>query len=228
VAVGRARSTPGSGFFIALEGGEGAGKSTQARALAAWIRARGYEVVLTCEPGATEIGRRLRTLLLDPASAGLCARAEALLYAADRAQHVETVIRPALARGAVVLSDRYLDSSIAYQGAGRKLAPEEIASLSRWATGGLLPDLTVLLDIVPSLGLARVPGAPDRLESEPGEFHERVRQGFLTLATHAPERYLIVDATDAPESITATVRRRLESALPPLDVDVAVEGVRSQ
>ncbi len=128
-----------TGFFIALEGGDGAGKSTQAEALAEWIRGKGHEVVLTREPGATPVGKRLRSILLDVSSAGLSHRAEALLYAADRAEHVDTVVRPALERGAVVVSDRYIDSSVAYQGAGRDLSPTEIARINRWATDGLVP-----------------------------------------------------------------------------------------
>ncbi|WP_240501790.1 dTMP kinase, partial [Streptomyces neyagawaensis] len=160
----------------------GAGKSTQVEALAEWIRAKGHEVVVTREPGATPVGKRLRSILLDVSSAGLSHRAEALLYAADRAEHVDTVVRPALERGAVVISDRYIDSSVAYQGAGRDLSPTEIARISRWATNGLVPHLTVLLDVSPEAARERFTEAPDRLESEPAEFHERVRAGFLTLA----------------------------------------------
>ncbi|MGV9876221.1 dTMP kinase, partial [Streptomyces cellulosae] len=171
----------GTGFFIALEGGDGAGKSTQAEALADWIRSKGHEVVLTREPGATPVGKRLRSILLDVSSAGLSHRAEALLYAADRAEHVDTVVRPALERGAVVISDRYIDSSVAYQGAGRDLSPTEIARINRWATAGLVPNLTVLLDVSPETARERFTEAPDRLESEPAEFHARVRSGFLTL-----------------------------------------------
>ncbi len=147
---GRPRQTPaGSGFFLVLEGGDGAGKTTQVDALADWIRAKGHEVVVTKEPGSTPVGKRLRSILLDISSAGLSHRAEALLYAADRAEHVDTVVRPALERGAVVISDRYVDSSVAYQGAGRDLSPAEIARINRWATDGLVPHLTVLLDVAP-------------------------------------------------------------------------------
>lgn len=167
-----------AGFFIALEGGDGAGKSTQAEALAEWIRGKGHEVVVTREPGATAVGKRLRSILLDVSSAGLSHRAEALLYAADRAEHVDTVVRPALERGAVVISDRYVDSSVAYQGAGRDLSPTEIARINRWATNGLAPHLTVLLDVSPEIARERFTEAPDRLESEPAEFHARVRSGF--------------------------------------------------
>ncbi|MFF7281613.1 dTMP kinase [Streptomyces griseorubiginosus] len=204
----------GTGFFIALEGGDGAGKSTQAEALAEWIRAKGHEVVVTREPGATPVGKRLRSILLDVSSAGLSHRAEALLYAADRAEHVDTVVRPALERGAVVISDRYIDSSVAYQGAGRDLSPTEIARINRWATNGLVPHLTVLLDVSPEIARERFTEAPDRLESEPAEFHARVRSGFLTLAAADPGRYLVVDAGQEPEAVTTVVRHRLDQMLP--------------
>ncbi|MET9256900.1 dTMP kinase [Streptomyces sp. NPDC003717] len=203
-----------NGFFIAIEGGDGAGKSTQAEALAEWIRAKGHEVVLTREPGATPVGKRLRSILLDVSSAGLSHRAEALLYAADRAEHVDTVVRPALERGAVVVSDRYTDSSVAYQGAGRDLSPTEIARINRWATNGLVPHLTVLLDVSPEAARERFTEAPDRLESEPAEFHARVRSGFLTLAAADPGRYLVVDAGQEPEAVGSVVRHRLDQVLP--------------
>ncbi|HET9380563.1 MAG TPA: dTMP kinase, partial [Streptomyces sp.] len=209
-----------SGFFIALEGGDGSGKSTQAEALAEWIRAKGHEVVLTREPGATPVGKRLRSILLDVSSAGLSHRAEALLYAADRAEHVDTVVRPALERGAVVVSDRYIDSSVAYQGAGRDLSPTEIARINRWATNGLVPHLTVLLDVDPETARERFTEAPDRLESEPAEFHARVRSGFLTLAAADPGRYLVVDAGQEPESVTAVVRHRLDQVLPLSEAEI--------
>ncbi|WP_103536203.1 dTMP kinase [Streptomyces sp. SM11] len=216
-----------TGFFLALEGGDGAGKSTQAEALAEWIRAKGHEVVLTREPGATPVGKRLRSILLDVSSAGLSNRAEALLYAADRAEHVDSVVRPALERGAIVISDRYIDSSVAYQGAGRDLAPTEIARISRWATSGLVPHLTVLLDVDPATARERFTEAPDRLESEPAEFHERVRSGFLTLAAADPTRYLVVDAGQEPESITTVVRHRLDQLLPLSEAEIeAIEEAR--
>ncbi|MEU5339369.1 MULTISPECIES: dTMP kinase [unclassified Streptomyces] len=208
------------GFFIALEGGDGAGKSTQAEALAEWIRAKGHEVVVTREPGATPVGKRLRSILLDVSSAGLSHRAEALLYAADRAEHVDTVVRPALERGAVVVSDRYIDSSVAYQGAGRDLSPTEIARINRWATDGLVPHLTVLLDVAPETARERFTEAPDRLESEPAEFHARVRSGFLTLAAADPARYLVVDAGQEPESVTTVIRHRLDVVLPLSEAEI--------
>ncbi|MCZ7415139.1 MULTISPECIES: dTMP kinase [unclassified Streptomyces] len=208
------QATATTGFFIALEGGDGAGKSTQAEALAEWIRGKGHEVVVTREPGATPLGKRLRSIVLDVSSAGLSDRTEALLYAADRAEHVETVVRPALERGAVVITDRYVDSSVAYQGAGRELSPSEIARISRWATDGLVPHLTVLLDISPETARERFTEAPDRLESESSGFHQRVRAGFLALAAADPARYLVVDAGQEPESVTGVVRHRLDQVLP--------------
>ncbi|GGL89271.1 hypothetical protein GCM10010129_36330 [Streptomyces fumigatiscleroticus] len=213
-------SPAAAGFFIALEGGDGAGKSTQAEALAEWIRGKGHEVVLTREPGATPVGKRLRSILLDVSSAGLSHRAEALLYAADRAEHVDTVVRPALARGAVVISDRYIDSSVAYQGAGRDLSPTEIARINRWATNGLVPHLTVLLDVAPETARERFTEAPDRLESEPAEFHARVRSGFLTLAAADPGRYLVVDAGQEPEAVTTVIRHRLDQVLPLSEAEI--------
>ncbi|MFF1710854.1 dTMP kinase [Streptomyces sp. NPDC058268] len=218
-----AQGIAATGFFIALEGGDGAGKSTQAEALAEWIRAKGHEVVVTREPGATPVGKRLRSILLDVSSAGLSHRAEALLYAADRAEHVDTVVRPALERGAVVISDRYIDSSVAYQGAGRDLSPTEIARISRWATAGLVPHLTVLLDVAPEAARERFTEAPDRLESEPAEFHARVRAGFLTLAAADPGRYLVIDAAQEPEAVTTVARHRLDLMLPLSEAEVKAQ-----
>ncbi|MFJ8645607.1 dTMP kinase [Streptomyces sp. NPDC093546] len=216
-----------TGFFIALEGGDGAGKSTQVEALAEWIRAKGHEVVVTREPGATPIGKRLRSILLDVSSAGLSNRAEALLYAADRAEHVDSLVRPALERGAIVISDRYIDSSVAYQGAGRDLSPTEIARINRWATGGLVPHLTVLLDVSPETARERFTEAPDRLESEPAEFHRRVRGGFLALAAADPGRYLVVDAGQEPAAVTTVIRHRLDQMLPLSEAEVkAAEEAR--
>lgn len=222
-----AQAPAATGFFIALEGGDGAGKSTQVQALADWIRAKGHEVVVTREPGATPIGKRLRSILLDVSSAGLSNRAEALLYAADRAEHVDSLVRPALERGAIVITDRYIDSSVAYQGAGRDLSPTEIARISRWATGGLVPNLTVLLDVSPETARERFTEAPDRLESEPPEFHARVRAGFLALAAADPSRYLVVDAGQEPEAVTTVVRHRLDRMLPLSEAEVkAAEEAR--
>jgi dTMP kinase len=202
------------GVFIALEGGEGAGKTTQARLLAIWLRDQGYDVVTTREPGATKIGMRLRAVLLDTAHAGLSARAETLLYAADRAEHVSSIILPALERGAVVVTDRYVDSSLAYQGAGRKQSTAEVAKLNEWATGGLMPDLTVLLDMPPANGLGRRARSADRLEAEPLDFHERVRRGFLRLADAEPDRYLVLDASQRPEDVSRAIQERVRDMLP--------------
>ncbi|MBD0691219.1 dTMP kinase, partial [Streptomyces sp. CBMA123] len=218
----------GTGFFIALEGGDGAGKSTQAQALAEWIRGKGHEVVLTREPGGSPVGQRLRGLVLDVGNTGLSHRAEALIYAADRAEHVENVIRPVLARGAVVITDRYMDSSIAYQGAGRDLAATEVARISRWATGGLLPDLTVVLDVDPTRARERFTEALDRLESEPTEFHQRVRAGFLALAAADPARYLVVDGSQAPGFVTTAVRHRLDRELPLSEQEKAARAERER
>ena len=201
-------------MFIAFEGGEGAGKSTQVRRLADALAARGLDVRTTREPGGTPAGRRIRELLLDRASDGLSPRAEALLYAADRAEHVAAVIRPALAGGAVVITDRYVDSSLAYQGAGRTLAIADVARLSEWATEGLVPDLTVVLDLHPEVGLARA-GDPDRLEAEPLDFHRRVRQGFLDLAAAAPARYAVIDASRDPDEVFADVAAAVLATLTP-------------
>jgi dTMP kinase len=212
-----------TGLFIAFEGGEGAGKSTQSKLIASWLLERGYEVVTTREPGATPIGRQLRQLLLDPENEELAPRAEALLYAADRAQHVATVIRPALARGAVVVSDRYVDSSLAYQGVGRALSTAEVDRLSQFATSGLRPDLTVLLDVRVSVGLARTAGrdaVPDRLEAESTAFHERVRAAFRELAEAGADRYLVIDAGLSPEAIHQQIVRRISDMVPAMSPDL--------
>ncbi len=197
-----------TGCFVAFEGGEGAGKSTQSRRLREWLEADGYDVVLTREPGDTEVGAKLRTIVLDPATGDISPRTEALLYAADKAEHVDRVVAPALARGAVVVTDRYVDSTLAYQGAGRALADREVERIARWATDDLRPHLTVLLDLPPQQGMARFEER-DRIEAESVEFHERVREMFLQLANAAPEHYLIVDARLPVEEITARIKARL-------------------
>jgi dTMP kinase len=197
-----------NGFFFAFEGGEGTGKTTQLKVLADTLAGRGYDVVLTHEPGDTVVGARLRELLLDPATA-ITAQTEALLYAADRAEHVAHVVSPALARGAVVITDRYMDSSISYQGFGRGLDLEEVIRTSRWATGGLVPHLTLVLDLPVELGLRRArgrSGRADRLEAEAIDFHERVRAGFLQLAKADPKRYAVIDAAGPPDVVAAAVQ----------------------
>lgn len=193
--------------FIAFEGGDGAGKTTQIELLRAQLVDAGYDVVVTREPGGTALGASIREVLLHGGE--VAPRAEALLFAADRAHHVATVVRPALARGAVVLQDRYLDSSVAYQGAGRELDPTEIKSLSLWATEGLLPELTVLLDVTPEVGRTRRGEVHDRLESEEDDFHARVREHYLQLAAADPGRYLVVDASLPAEEIAAIVSERV-------------------
>jgi dTMP kinase len=214
VHVNGSQPAASHGLLLALEGGEGAGKSTQARLLAIWLRDQGYDVVATLEPGATKVGMRLRALLLDTTHTGLSARSETLMYAADRAEHVASVIRPALDRGAVVVTDRYVDSSLAYQGAGRLLPVSEVATLNHWATGGLTPDLTIVLDLPPVVGLQRRERSGDRLEAEPTEFHERVRRGFLVLAEAEAERYLVLDATRPSAELSREIQGRVRELLP--------------
>jgi len=195
------------GRFIVLEGGDGVGKSTQRALLGRWLEERGYEVVLTREPGGTELGDLLRSALLH--GGHVDARTEALLFATDRAHHVHTVVRPALERGAMVVSDRYLDSSAAYQGAARELGMDEVRDLSLWATNHLLPDLTIVLDLDPEVATARREGAPDRLERESLDFHRRVRAGFLRLAAADPARYLVLDASREPQELHAAIAGRV-------------------
>ncbi|MDQ1721223.1 MAG: dTMP kinase, partial [Pseudonocardiales bacterium] len=214
---GRRRLQSG-GVLIAFEGGEGAGKSSQIALLAEAIRTTGRTVVVTHEPGATALGRQIRRLLLD-SDEPISPRAEALLFAADRAQHVAGVIRPALDRGEVVITDRFVDSSLAYQGAGRTLAVEDVKRLSRWATEELVPDLTVLLDVSAELGLARArrrqasSSGLDRLERETLEFHDRVRAGFRSLAESDPNRYLVLDASRPLAELAASIRARVLAVL---------------
>jgi dTMP kinase len=205
---------PPPGLFLAFEGGEGTGKTTQARLISIWLREQGFDVVMTHEPGATKVGMRLRALLLDTAHAGMSPHAEALMYAADRAEHVASVIEPALARGSVVITDRYTDSSLAYQGTGRGLRGSDIAQLNSWATGGRVPDLTIVLDMPPEAGLGRRTRSADRLEAEPVEFHRRVRAGFLALVRAEPSRYLVVDATQPVELISQQIKDRIREILP--------------
>ena len=192
--------TSGHGVWITFEGGDGSGKTTQSNLLAEWLEGAGRTVVRTREPGGSEVGQLIRDIVLHHRG-DIAPRAEALLYAADRAHHVATVVRPALERGDIVLQDRYLDSSVAYQGAGRVLDAAEIRDLSLWAADGALPDLTILLDLDPAAARTRLDSADkpfDRLEAEKAEFHERVRDAFLTLAEEEEERFLVVDASSAP------------------------------
>lgn len=200
------------GVFVCFEGGEGAGKSTQARSLARWLEQRGHHALLTFEPGDTPVGKQLRQIVLDPATGDLSDRTEALLYAADKAEHIDTVVAPALAAGRVVITDRYVDSTLAYQGAGRALDPQELEFVARWATGDLRPHLTVLLDLEPAAGLERF-SERDRIEGESLEFHQRVRKAFVRLAQADPEHYLVLDARGDVEEIAEAVRGRVEPLL---------------
>ena len=204
-----------AGLFITFEGGDGAGKTTQSKLLAAWLEQRGYEVVHTREPGGSSLGDSVRNVLLH--GGHVHERAEALLYAADRAQNIAEIVRPALERSAAVVQDRYIDSSLAYQGAGRPLPQEEVRHINEWATGGLWPELTVLLDMNPEVAITRREAAgeqADRLEREAAEFHLRVRAEYLKLASAEPQRFLVLDATqpvaELHERITARVAPLVE------------------
>ncbi|KQS14397.1 dTMP kinase [Curtobacterium sp. MCLR17_007] len=198
-----------TGRFITLEGGDGAGKTTQAELLATWLGSHGRTVVRTREPGGTDLGLRVREIVLHERG-HVAPRAEALLYAADRAHHVETVVRPAMARGDIVLQDRYIDSSVAYQGVARGLGADQVRSVSDWAADGLVPDATVLLDLDVTVGRTRVAAARgdtfDRLESEAAAFHETVRQAFLEMAAAEPDRFLVVDAAAPSDQVQAAIR----------------------
>jgi dTMP kinase len=206
--LGSITGAPAKGVFIAFEGGEGTGKSTQSKLLKKWLEQEGEEVVLSREPGGTDLGQGLRKILLGHETGAISPRAEALLYAADRAHHVFSTIRPALDRGDVVITDRYFDSSIAYQGAGRVLQPNEVARISRWATESLFPTLTIIIDQPAEIGLARLKSR-DRLEAEPLAFHERVRNEYLQIASLDPERYLIVDGTQSIDDIHEEIISRV-------------------
>jgi dTMP kinase len=202
-------------LFVTFEGGDGVGKSTQVRLLAAWLEGLGETVVSTREPGGTDVGLEVRELVLHHRG-DIAPRAEALLYAADRAHHIATLVRPALERNEVVIQDRYIDSSVAYQGAGRVLDAAEVRSLSLWATENLLPDVTILLDLDESLARQRLTSADkvfDRLESEKSEFHERVRSGFLAMAAEEPERFLVLNAAASVEELAASIQARIEPLL---------------
>ncbi|MFV0375109.1 dTMP kinase [Microbacterium sp.] len=204
-----------AGLWVTFEGGDGSGKSTQSALLEQWLRDEGRAVVHTREPGGTEVGTLIRNIVLHHRG-DIAPRAEALLYAADRAHHVETVVRPALARGDVVIQDRYLDSSVAYQGAGRVLDAGEIRELSLWASAGVLPEVTVLLDLDPDVARGRLDAADkpfDRLESEQAAFHGRVRTSYLALAAAEPERFLVLDALLPPDALADRVRARIAPLL---------------
>jgi len=201
-----------TGLFVAFEGGEGGGKSTQAGLLTRWLTDIGHTVVQTREPGGTDVGGQIRSILLDPDTGALSPRTESLLYAADKAEHVDTVIMPALQAGHIVVCDRYVDSTLAYQGAGRTLDVAELEGVVRWATRDLRPHLTVLLDIDPETGLARISGH-DRIEAEPLDFHRRVRASFLDFAARDDPRYLVADASGDAEGIHHAIRARVTPLL---------------
>ena len=206
---------PPAGLFITLEGGDGSGKTTQSRLLTDWLEERGRTVLRTREPGGTDVGVEIREIVLHHRGE-IAPRAEALLYAADRAQHIATAVRPALARGEVVIQDRYLDSSVAYQGAGRVLDATEVRDLSLWAAEGLLPALTILLDLDESVARGRLDAENkrfDRLEAEKNDFHRRVREAFLALADAEPQRFLVVDAALPVAEIAAVIRDRVAALL---------------
>jgi dTMP kinase len=201
-----------TGAFVVFEGGDGVGKTTQVDLLCAWLTRHGYEVVRTFEPGDSAVGASIRRIVLDPATGEMSPRAEALLYAADKAQHLYAVVEPALRRGAVVVCDRYVDSMLAYQGAGRVLALDEVEQVARWATKDLRPHLTVVLDTEPEWAV-HAKADLDRLEAAGALFHERARQFFLELAAREPEYYLVLDARSAREEIAARVVERLAPLL---------------
>jgi dTMP kinase len=206
-------STAG-GVFVVFEGGDGVGKTTQVDRLCSWLSNEGHDVLKTFEPGDTTIGAMIRQIVLDPATGEMSPRAEALLYAADKAQHIFSVVRPALERGAVVVCDRYVDSMLAYQGGGRVLDPTEVEHIARWATEDLRPDLTVVLDAELSVTV-HAKRDKDRLESAGEVFHERTRQFFLKLAQRDPEHYLVLDARASREEIAAQVAARVTQLLAP-------------
>lgn len=205
-----------TGLFITFEGGDGSGKSTQAGLLADWLAASGHTVLRSREPGGTDLGLEIREMVLHRRG-HIAPRAEALLYAADRAHNIATKVRPAIERGEIVIQDRYLDSSVAYQGAGRVLDPTEVRELSLWATEDFLPHLTILLDLEETIGRERLDVARtkyDRLEAEKSDFHSRVRASFLQLAAAEPERFLVLSATDSIEDIAVAIRARIATLLP--------------
>lgn len=217
-----------AGVFIAFEGGDGAGKSTQAARLAEALESRGYTVLRTREPGGTPVGEKLRSLVLDHGNGEIDAHTEALIFAASRAAHATQVIRPALARGEIVLTDRYIDSSVAYQGAGRNLGQDAVRSLNEWATSGLQPHLTVLLDVDPELGRHRRTAgqaAEDRLESEADEFHTRIRDAFLDLAAGRPASYLVLPARLPVDDLAGRILARVDTLLDAVPGSAAQEAV---
>jgi dTMP kinase len=212
---------PARGLFLTLDGPDGGGKTTQAATLAAWLRAQGVTVLTCRDPGGTSLGERVRPILLDRGTVNLSLRAEMLLYMASRAQLVEEVIRPALELGQVVVSDRYLLANIVYQGYAGGLAVDEVGRVGLAATGGLLPDLTLILDVPVAVARARVGGARDRIEDRPEAYHSKVREGFLRAAEEGrdgacpyyPAPIVVLDASADPETISDRIRSEVERAL---------------
>ena len=204
-----------TGLFITFEGGDGSGKTTQINLLASWLESEGHTVVITREPGGTDLGSGLRNIILHR-EGFIAPRAEALLYAADRSHHIHTLVRPALKRGEIVVQDRYLDSSVAYQGAGRVLNPTEVRDISLWATENLMPDLTVVLDVPASVAKKRQAAGErqyDRLEAEAEDFHTRVRESYLALAAEEPERFLVIDGESSIEEIHEAIVAKVSDLL---------------
>jgi dTMP kinase len=211
--VPKLKRPPTQGVFVAFEGVEGAGKGTQIRLAKEWLESEGNDVLVTREPGGTQVGERLREVLLGHDIGHIEPRTEALLFAASRAQHVTSVIRPALAEGKIVICDRYIDSSVAYQGWGRGLGEQDVLTLNVWATQGLFPDLVILLHLEPEAGLLRSLEEPDRIEMEAGDFHAKVANAYLKIAEEHPERFVVVDANDAPERVHEQVKEALRRVL---------------
>ena len=204
-----------TGLFITFEGGDGSGKTTQINLLASWLESEGHTVVITREPGGTDLGTELRNIILHR-EGFIAPRAEALLYAADRSHHIHTLVRPALKRGEIVVQDRYLDSSVAYQGAGRVLDPTEVRNISVWATENLMPDLTVVLDVPASVAKERQAAGErqyDRLEAEAEDFHTRVRESYLALAAEEPHRFLVIDGESTIEEIHQAIVDKVSDLL---------------
>ena len=204
-----------TGLFITFEGGDGSGKTTQINLLAGWLESEGHTVVITREPGGTDLGTELRNIILHR-EGFIAPRAEALLYAADRSHHIHTLVRPALQRGEIVVQDRYLDSSVAYQGAGRVLDPTEVRNISLWATENLMPDLTVVLDVPASVAKERQAAGErqyDRLEAEAEDFHTRVRESYLALAAEEPHRFLVIDGESSIEEIHRAIVDKVSDLL---------------
>jgi dTMP kinase len=212
-------SAPTRGLFIVFEGGDGAGKTTQVAMAQQWLESRGATVRTTREPGGTQISEELRSLVLEHGHGEIDARTEALIYSAARAAHVQQVIRPSLEAGTHIICDRFVDSSLAYQGMGRELGFAAVASINDFATGGLKPDVTIILDISAEQGRARRIAASggvedsDRLEAEPDDFHERIRNAFLELAAQDPQRYLVLDATASVEQLHQSIVEHLAGLL---------------